>query len=404
MKKILFFLLAIPVFLLFSCQNENGKGWEGTKLIVEDGNYPANIKEIRLVNTTGTKYCVLNQAGICESTEYFNGNVTLTISYSRLTEEDKKEYLDYGYFTDSENSFKVYINGVEAENEKAAETVEYDEAALELNVNTEYFRTNFDIGDAKEIKLTFANAPEKIKRRDVKLADETGIAYIDIDELRKNCKSVYLYYSENDISIPEVVKDGLLFFKIYEPGVECSISAKDNYYIDDTSIKVEPDTYNEIEIVTTTKNYCCFKVIFNSPPKKRSVIKLSCETKAFDTKNFAGKKFDYVKNSAEPDFNISQVNNASLELSDDTSENKTFNLNLNNKAYTGSWIITDENKIKLSFNNSSQSELYDGELEYYSNTYITFQNNEEAAPPNWCFSARNHGRTTIYNFVFHEKQ
>ena len=162
MKKILFFLLAIPVFLLFSCQNENGKGWEGTKLIVEAGNYPANIKEIRLGNTTGTKYCVLNQAGICESTEYFNGNVTLTISYSRLTEEDKKEYLDYGYFTDSENSFKVYINGVEAENEKAAETVEYDEDALELNVNTEYFRTNFDIGDAKEIKLTFANAPENL--------------------------------------------------------------------------------------------------------------------------------------------------------------------------------------------------------------------------------------------------
>ena len=84
MKKILFFLLAIPVFLLFSCQNENEKGWEGTKLIVEDGNYPANIKEIRIGNTTGTKYCVLNQAGICESTEYFNGNVTLTKRVFRL--------------------------------------------------------------------------------------------------------------------------------------------------------------------------------------------------------------------------------------------------------------------------------------------------------------------------------
>ena len=401
MKKSLFFLMMVSAVFFFSCKNDNGNDWEGTKLTVEAGNWPENVQHIQLGDSKS--WLNLYKAGTCQSNLYFKGEVTLRIDYFELTEEDKKNYFAYGTLKNSETPFKVYVNGVEVENQFPQETVSYNNEKLELNANIRYFKYTFDIGEALEIKLTFQNAPEKILRKDVRLSDETSIAYFDIDDLKENYKSVNLYYNNNNQldDIYPVIPNGLLFFDIYKTEYYCYITAKDNYYVS-SSLKVEPASYNEVEIINNNEsyNYCDYKIIFSSIPKKRSVIKLSGETKPFDTKNFAGKTLNFVKNSAY----IGQVNNASLELSDKNAEENTFTLNLNNQVYTGNWIIKNEKEIELKFNSETQSEqvFAKAELEY-EDTAFWQVNSIEIQPPSWRCSLYNNNYDRIYDFFFKEQ-
>lgn len=90
----------------------------------------------------------------------------------QLSDNEKDKYFDYGIRTDSENPFKVFINGEEAENKAPlAEATLYDEKR-ELNVSTDNFRTSFDVTGIKTVELTFENAPEKIKNKDIRLAND----------------------------------------------------------------------------------------------------------------------------------------------------------------------------------------------------------------------------------------
>ncbi len=401
MKKSLFFLMMVSAIFFFSCKTANENDWVATKLTVEAGNWPENVQHIQLGDNKS--WLNLYEAGTCKSNLYFKGQVTLRIDYFELTEEDKNNYFAYGTLKDSENPFKVYVNGVEVENQNPQETVSYNNKEFELNANIRYFQYTFDIGEALEIKLTFQNAPEKILRKDVRLADETGIAYFDIDNLRENYKSVYLYYNNNQQdNIYPVIPNGLLFFDIYKiPEYNCYITAKDNYYVS-SSLKVEPASYSEVEIINKNKsyNYCYYKISFSSIPAKRSVIKLSGETKPFDTKNFAGKTLSFVENSTYE----CEVNNASIKLSDKNAEENTFTLNFNNQVYTGNWIIKNEKEIELKIDSETQFEqaFTKGKLEY-EDTAFWNRNDIEIQPPSWNCVLYNNNSDRIYDFIFKEQ-
>lgn len=118
MKKFFSLLMCAAALVCVSCTVEEEKGWEGTQLVVT--NWPENVTGIMLDPDNSTKYLNRHEAGSVMCNEYFSGNTVLTIEYERLGDSEYGEYFDYGIRSNSEKPFKVFINGVEAENKNPA--------------------------------------------------------------------------------------------------------------------------------------------------------------------------------------------------------------------------------------------------------------------------------------------
>ncbi len=185
MKKLLTLAVAAALcalsFACLACKVEEEDSWEGTRLVASQ--WPDGVSKVSLKADNSSWTLNLYEAKETMAYEYFTGNTVITIYYDRLTDNEYDEYFGYGIRSDSETSFKVFINGVEAENEKTAAVKNLYGEERELNVSLEYFRTSFDITGMKTVELTFENAPEKIKNKDLRLADDVQWAYIDIGDL-----------------------------------------------------------------------------------------------------------------------------------------------------------------------------------------------------------------------------
>ncbi len=243
MKKMLFVLLAV-VCIFTSCDFSKPVEDKGTKLVVPA--WAENITSVSLVSNNGQGAVATHKAESSNAYEFFSGSVTLTVTYNSLNNEEKEEYLGYGVFDDSEKPFKVFVNGREVENENPQASIPHavdveESDIVYLNANVNYFTSTFNItSDVKTVEVTFENAPVKIKNMDLRLADETIYAYIDLSDLQKKFDYVHIWDGDDpgqNISIPRILY-GLFYYNRYTKYFVVSFSAKDGYKISNPTFKV----------------------------------------------------------------------------------------------------------------------------------------------------------------------
>jgi hypothetical protein len=396
--------------LTVSCVPEEENKWEGTKLVVKD--WPEGVSRVSLNNGKWTLN--LYEAKETMAYEYFTGNTVITIYYDRLSDSEYDKYFGYGIRTDSENPFKVFINGEEAENEAPlAEATLYDEKR-ELNVSKDYFRTSFDVTGIKTVELTFENAPEKIKNKDIRLYDDNQWAYIDINELFENFKSVNLSRKKsgnNWMDLQKLAHNGLYLFDAYWQEFYVDYTVKDNYYssLEDARFTVSGVENAELTVTETLSGtlYRGNVHVGNRVPNG-TVIKLSGGTiTAYDVSAFAGKSLVFSENIT----NVKDlVTSAALTLTDNSSISavsdpivnlaggRTFFLTIGETSWSGTWVATGfdiENRpvIKLYATAvGDDGQYFEAELVYYNGQL------NDTPGPCWTFYAKTNEFT--YWFIF----
>ncbi len=398
--------------LTVSCVPEEENKWEGTKLVVKD--WPEGVSRITLKADNSKWTMNLYEAKEVMADKYFTGNTVITIQYDRLSENEEDEYFGYGIRTGSEKPFKVFINSEEAENEAPlAEATLYDETR-QLNVKLDHFKTSFDVTGIKTVELTFENAPEKIKNKDIRLANDFQWAYIDINELYENFKSVNLSRkkSENNwMDLEKLAHNGLYLFDAYWQEFYVYYTVKDNYYssLEDARFTVSGVENAELNVTETLSGtFYSGNVYVGTRVPDGTVIKLSGGTvTAYDVSNFAGKSLVFSENIP----NVKDlVKTASLTLTDNSSMSavsdpivnlaggRTFSLTIDGTPWSGTWVATGfdiENRpvIKLyatAVGDDGQS--FEAELVYYNGQL------NDTPGPCWTFYAKTNEFT--YWFIF----
>ncbi len=396
MKKLLIFAVATALcamsFACLSCKlEEEEKGWEGTKLVVSQ--WPENVTTVRLKADTSTFSLPLHNAGSMMASEYFSGNTVLTIEYDRLNDNEYGEYYGYGIRTDSQAPFKVFINGVEAENEVLSDKITLGNEEVEVNLITGSFKASFNVTGVKTVEVTFENAPEKILTKDIRLTDETIYAYIDTSALFENFKQVSVWEKPSSSSqmkeLPRLGRNGLYVINKYTPDFYVDVTVKDNYYISDDDFAID------VPATVTFKDYDRedvgqIKVEFKSSGpayvSAGTVIKLSGgKVTAYDVTNFAGKRL--VFSECTPGSSV--VNTASLSLAEDLVTERTFSLTIDGNDFSGTWkavpaLLDGRPCIKLTVDKTTGN--YDSGLEFNLDYYDEQLNNTPA--PNWLFDGR----------------
>ena len=407
------FLICITsMALTVSCVTEEEKKYQGTKLVVSK--WPSGVSRITLKADTSTWTLNLYEAKETMASEYFTGNTVITVYYDRLNDNEYDEYFGYGIRTDSEKPFKVFINSEEAENKTPlAEATLYDETR-QLNVKLDHFKTSFDVAGIKTVELTFENAPEKIKNKDIRLYDDYQWAYIDINELYENFKSVNLSRkkSENNwMDLEKLARNGLYLFDAYWQKFYVYYTVKDNYYssLEDARFTVSGVENAELNVTETLSGtFYSGNVYVGTRVPDGTVIKLSGGTvTAYDVSNFAGKSLVFSENIP----NVKDlVKTASLTLTDNSSISavsdpivnlaggRTFSLTIDGTPWSGTWVATGfdiENRpvIKLyapAVGDDGQS--FEAELVYYNGQL------NDTPGPCWTFSANTDKFS--YFFIF----
>lgn len=398
--------------LTVSCVTEEEQKYEGTKLVVKD--WPEGVSRITLKADNSTWRLNLEEAKEVMAYEYFTGNTVITIYYDRLSDNEYDKYFGYGIRTDSENPFKVFINSQEAENEAPlAEATLYDEKR-ELNVSKDYFRTSFDVTGMKTVELTFENAPEKIKNKDIRLANDFQWAYIDINELFENFKTVNISRekSENNwMDLEKLCHNGLYLFDAYWQRFYVYYTVKDNYYssLEDARFTVSGVENAELTVTETLSGtFYSGNVYAGTRVPDGTVIKLSGGTiTAYDVSNFAGKSLVFSENIP----NVKDlVKSATLTLTDNSSISavsdpivnlvggRTFFLTIDGTSYSGTWVATGLNifnrpAIKLKATAVGDDETsFEADLDYSSGQL------NDTPGPCWTFSANTDKFS--YFFIF----
>lgn len=408
MKKFFSLLMCAAALFCISCTVEEEKGWEGTKLVVSS--WPENVSNITLDPDTSTKRLNLYDAGSQMTDEYFKGNAVLTIYYDRMEDREYDEYFGYGICSDSEKPFKVFINGEEAENENPAARKNLYDEERELNVSIDRFRTSFDLTGVKTVEVTFKNAPEKIKNRDLRLADENQWAYIDKDGLYESFKSVNIFRkNSNDkwVEVEKLGRNGLYVFDAYGQTFSVDYTVKDGYYstVDDARFTVSgvenPElTVTDFQNLPGTLFNC--KVYVGVRVADGTVIKLTGGTvTAYDTTNFSGKSLAL----AECNPGSAAVSTASIVVCDDPVDGKTFKLTIDGNEWAGTWKAVSaaveytepRQRIELEVISGADSNVPSGSLAWL--IYHDSQLNNTPGPL-WVFEA---GSPSNYSFILTEK-
>ena len=373
-----------------SCVTEEEQSYEVTKLTVSS--CPENVSRVRLIPDSSKWSLSLYEAKTSMASEYFSGNATLIIDYNRLSDEEYDEYFGYGIRSDSASPFKVFINGVEAENEAPAATdyIGWDE--VEVNATTGEFRTSFNITGVKTLEVTFENAPEKIKNKDIRLADETIYAYIDTSALEQNFKNIAVWDYDENTTLDRLGRNGLYVIQKYTPNFYISVYPKDEYYISAGDFETDAGTDVSSGYAGETYYYVKFEFTSSGSPyvDAGTVISVTGGTvTAYDVSAFAGKKMVFSENSQGG----LELTSAALEINETAGE-RTFALTIDGSDYTGTWkagpLGYDEYPcIYLTEEGGRKFELW-----YYENGL----NNTPG--PCWHFEETKSG--TRYFFVFKE--
>ncbi|MCR5724883.1 MAG: hypothetical protein K6G80_07355 [Treponema sp.] len=406
MKKLLTLAVAAALcalsFACLSCKvEEEDYKWEGTKLSVS--NWPENVTSITLHPDNSTGWLNLYDAGFKMYDAYFTGNTVLTIYYDRLTDREYDDYYGYGIRTDSETPFKVFINGIEAENENPAAVKTLYGEERELNVHLEQFRTSFDITGMKTVELTFENAPEKIKNKDIRLADENQWAYIDKDGLYENFNSVNISRKNSNgnwVECEKLGRNGLYVFDAYGQTFSVDYTVKDGYYSTVSDARFTVSCVENAELTVTEKIegtlYNC-KVYVGTRVLDGTVIKLSGGTvNPYDTTYFTNKSLTFEANLSTE----TEVTSASLSIQGQPDTEKTLALTINGNEYTGTWLGTsvygnEDGRIALYIDGSDiQYNSPDYELMYYPDGLMS-----TTGP---CWQLRYISSSVHYNFIMKE--
>ena len=403
--------------LTVSCVPEEENKWEGTKLVVKD--WPEGVSRVSLKPENSKWTLNLYEAKETMAYEYFTGNTVITVYYDRLDDNEYDNYFGYGIRTDSEKPFKVFINSEEAENEvPLAEATLYDEKR-KLNVSKDYFITSFDVTGIKTVELTFENAPEKIKNKDIRLANDFQWAYIDINELFENFKSVNLSRkkSENNwMDLEKLCRNGLYLFDAYWQRFYVFYTVKDNYYssLEDARFTVSGVENAQLTVTETISgNFYTGNVYVGTRVPDGTVIKLSGGTiTAYDVSDFAGKSLVFSENLPGVK---DKITSATLTLTDNSSISavsdpivnlaggRTFFLTIketssDETSWSGTWVATGfdiENRpvIKLYATAVGDDETsFEAELVYYNGQL------NDTPGPCWSFSAKTD--EFYYSFIF----
>ena len=378
MKKFFSLLMCAAALVCVSCTVEEEKGWEGTQLVVT--NWPDNVSKVSLKPDNSKMTQVLYDVGTSMAVGYSSGNSVLTIEYERLGDSEYDEYFGYGIRSDSEKPFKVFINGEEAENENPAATKNLYDEERELNVSIDRFRTSFDLTGVKTVEVTFKNAPEKIKNRDLRLADENQWAYIDKDGLYESFKSVNIFRknsNDNWVEVEKLGRNGLYVFDAYGQTFSVDYTVKDGYYstVDDARFTVSGVENAELT-VTDLQNlpgtlFNC-EVYVGVRVADGTVISLTGgKVTAYDTTAFSGKSLTYEANIS----GTTEVTSASLSLQDDSVTGKTFDLSIDGNEWAGTWIGSavhedEDSRIVLYLAENRDQYISNGELLYYPDGLI----------------------------------
>ena len=120
MKRLLFVLIA-AVCIFTSCDFSKSQEDEGTKLVVPQ--WVDNVYSVSLETVSEQGFIAVHKADTCPAYKTFTGPVKLKVKYDSLSDEEKKEYLGYGILDGSTKPFKVFVNGIEVENENPKATI-----------------------------------------------------------------------------------------------------------------------------------------------------------------------------------------------------------------------------------------------------------------------------------------
>ncbi len=342
--------LSLMAIALTSCTVEETKKYEGTKLVVSQ--WPENVSSIRVLPKEGTKILSLSEAGSMMTNEYFSGEAQLIVTYNRITNEEYDEYFGYGIRSDSDNQFKVFINGEEAENTNPAEVKQLynNDEEVTLNANINQYRSTFDITNVKTVELTFENAPEKISNKDIRIEDDFQWAYIDTDDLNKDFQTVSLYINNSsniNKELDRICKNGLYVFDAYGQTFDVYLAVKNNYYstVEDIRFTVtENGVINENAELTVEDVYDqyvgsffkCEVYLNQTRISDGTIIKLSgSKVTAHDTSNFSNKTLTFAENI---DGNT-EITAASLILKGDAASGTSFSLNIDGEEWAGTWYV-----------------------------------------------------------------
>lgn len=374
-----------------SCVTEEEQSYEGTKLTVSS--WPENVSRVRLIPDSSKWRLFLEEAKTAMASEYFSGNATLIIDYDRLSDEEYDEYFGYGIRSDSATPFKVFINGVEAENEAPAATDYIGGEQVEVSATTGEFRTSFNITGVKTLEVTFENAPEKIKNKDLRLADETIYAYIDTSALEQNFKYIYVWDYDSNAQLDRLGRNGLYVLNRYTPNFYVSVYPKDEYYISAGDFETDAGTDVSSVLAGETNYYVKFEFTSSAPyVDAGTVISVTGGTvTAYDVSAFTGKKMVFSENSQGG----LELTSAALEINETAGE-RTFALTIDGSDYTGTWkagpLGYDEYPCIYLTEDEEGGRKF--ELWYYENGL----NNTPG--PCWHFEETKSG--TRYFFVFKE--
>ena len=208
MKKILFVLISLAAIIFVSCKTEDE---EPTKTVKIE-KWPNNVKGIQIIS--GYRYTDLKQAGTKEVAAP-SDNITIHV-FAADVESESDTYAFYGNLTTDEKLFKVFVNGVEAENKSGVVQSGYGDDALDTNAISSLFTTTFTC-NADTLEISFENAPREIAFDEIRLSDETIYSYFDVSGLGEHVKA-QLYDVQADTHrtfLKQVVPGGLYYVHKY---------------------------------------------------------------------------------------------------------------------------------------------------------------------------------------------
>ena len=346
--KILF--SAALAALCVSCGDDGGTS-SGDRATIVLGELPPLVKYV-LIEGKRNSTDLLTSAGSYETTNL--GSVgRLTVRYLDETELARDE-LGFGNLESDTGALKVFVDGEELANETELfpSDLGYE---VPTNARVTHYTATIPIA-GETVEIGFAGAPRRIKTSEVRLADETGVAYVDLSGVAEGVDAL-LY--EDEAGFPEakyVVWGGLRYAaagsKVYlaagrNPGWRLTST---DFEADGKAIP-QKDWGEDFNNVSSSD----FSGEIVLPAKAGSVVKVTggaateISSAAIKGKTFsASKAKEYIPVDGSSGDADEQVVDLAIEIS--FKADKTFSLTWDGEKYSGTYTMVDEENAQLQLN------------------------------------------------------
>ena len=338
MKKILLILLSLAAIIFVSCKTED----EELTKTVKIENWPDNVKGIQIIS--GYRYTDLKQAGTKEVAAP-SDNITIHV-FAADVESESDTYAFYGNLTTDEKLFKVFVNGVEAENKSGVVQSGYGDDALDTNAISSLFTTTFTC-NADTLEISFENAPRKIAFDEIRLSDETIYSYFDVSGLGEHVKA-QLYDVQANKSRPflKQVIPGGLYYVNKKSQVELELWPETWYELNGSKVYA-----NGVELAGSVAGGL-FTYNFTENRNTGEVIKITGSgADLIDDSDFIDTVLISTSitkdNDSDPD--ISSVTIYLTGQDYDGSDRKTTSINVDGSELIGQWFMSRTDKCELSY-------------------------------------------------------